>query len=80
LKKVKDQNEIVFKSILKSEPSNLKVVSIWVIAELINHGTKRYLTEKLKLPTNRGRLFYKYGGALGMKALGVNNKFSFRND
>jgi hypothetical protein len=36
-------------------------------------GRSVILHEKLKLPTNRGRLFYKYGVCSeGMKALEVN--------
>ena len=70
-----DQAEIVFKSILKSEPSNLKVVEYLGDIAGINKSWDEALSyyEKLKIarPTEAD-YFYKYGGALGMKALEVN--------
>ena len=65
----------VFKSILKSEPSNLKVVEYLGDIAGINKSWDEALSyyEKLKIarPTEAD-YFYKYGGALGMKALEVN--------
>ena len=70
-----DQAEIVFKSISKSEPSNLKVIEYLGDIAGINKSWDEALSyyEKLKIarPTEAD-YFYKYGGALGMKALEVN--------
>ena len=70
-----DQAEILFKSILKTEPSNLKAVEYLGDIAGINKSWDEALGyyEKLKQskPTEAD-YFYKYGGALGMKALEVN--------
>lgn len=70
-----DQAEILFKSILKTEPSNLKAVEYLGDIAGLNKSWDEALGyyEKLKQskPTEAD-YFYKYGGALGMKALEVN--------
>jgi tetratricopeptide (TPR) repeat protein len=70
-----DQAEIVFKSVVKSDPSNLKAIEYLGDIAGINKSWDEALQyyEKLKLsrPTEAD-YFYKYGGALGMKALEVN--------
>ena len=70
-----DQAELVFKSILKTEPSNLKAVEYLGDIAGINKSWDEALGyyEKLKISRpNEADYFYKYGGALGMKALEVN--------
>jgi tetratricopeptide (TPR) repeat protein len=70
-----DQAEIIFKSILKTESSNLKVMEYLGDIAGMNKSWDEALSyyEKLKIarPTEAD-YFYKYGGALGMKALEVN--------
>ena len=70
-----DQAELVFKSILKTEPSNL--IAIEYLGDIAGRNKSWddavMYYEKLKIakPTEAD-YFYKYGGALGMKALEVN--------
>ncbi|MBU0941886.1 MAG: hypothetical protein KKD36_10710 [Bacteroidetes bacterium] len=70
-----DQAEVVFKSIVKAEPSNLKAVEYLGDIAGINKSWDEalgfYGMLKIARP-NEADYFYKYGGALGMKALDVN--------
>ena len=70
-----DQAELVFKSIVKSDPSNLKALEylgdIAVMNKSWDDALDYYERLKIAKPTEAD-YFYKYGGALGMKALDVN--------
>jgi tetratricopeptide (TPR) repeat protein len=70
-----DQAEIVFESILKTDPTNLKTIEyLGDIAGQNKSWDKAIeLYEKLKgLKPSEANFQYKYGGALAMKALSVN--------
>ncbi|MFT5252767.1 MAG: tetratricopeptide (TPR) repeat protein [Flavobacteriales bacterium] len=70
-----DQAEVIFKSIIKSDPSNVKAIEYLGDIAGINKSWDEALSyyEKLKqLRPTEADYFYKYGGALGMKALEVN--------
>jgi tetratricopeptide (TPR) repeat protein len=70
-----DQAELVFKSILKSDPTNLKAIEYLGDIAGVNKSWDEAISnyEKLKqLKPSEADYFYKYGGALGMKALEVN--------
>ena len=70
-----DQAELVFKSIIKSDPSNLKALEylgdIAGINKMWDDALNYYQKLKIAKPTEAD-YYYKYGGALGMKALDVN--------
>ena len=70
-----DQAEVIFRSILKSDPTNLKAIEYLGDIAGVNKSWDEAISnyEKLKqLKPSEADYFYKYGGALGMKALEVN--------
>jgi tetratricopeptide (TPR) repeat protein len=70
-----DQAEVIFKSIVKSDPTNVKAIEYLGDIAGSNKSWDEALSyyEKLKqLRPTEADYFYKYGGALGMKALEVN--------
>lgn len=70
-----DQAELIFKSVIKTDPSNLKAIEYLGDIAGVNKSWDEALVyyEKLKqLRPTEADYFYKYGGALGMKALEVN--------
>lgn len=70
-----DQAESVFEAVLKTEPTNLKAIEyLGDIAGQNKSWDKAIIYyEKLKvLKPSEANYYYKYGGALGMKALEVN--------
>lgn len=70
-----DQAEAIFKSIIKTDPTNLKAIEYLGDIAGINKSWDEAISNygKLKqLKPTEADYYYKYGGALGMKALEVN--------
>lgn len=70
-----DQAEIVFESVLKTDPSNLKTIEYLGDIAGTNKSWDEALVfyKKLKvLKPSEANFHYKYGGVLAMKALSVN--------
>lgn len=70
-----DQAEIIFETILKTEPSNLKAIEY--LGDIAGYkkswDNALIFYKKLKtLKPSEANFHYKYGGALAMKALSVN--------
>ena len=70
-----DQAKVLFESFLRSNPSNYKTIEY--LGDIAGHqkkwddALKNYKILKIQFPKN-ANYWYKYGGALGMKAKSVN--------
>lgn len=70
-----EQAQTVFKAVLKKDPSNLKANEY--LGDIAGHNKSwdeaiMYYRKLKELKPSEANFFYKYGGALGMKALTVN--------